>query len=139
MNEKLLDTDTFSEVTKAKNLNVIAKASAYQKQFGRYTIASITVMEVVKGLHKREQPLRVQQFVGLLGTLKVLDFDAAAAELAGRIFADLERTGQTIGRADPMIAAVALRQGMTLVTGNKAHYQRIQTLGYALLLENWRD
>jgi tRNA(fMet)-specific endonuclease VapC len=37
-----------------------------------------------------------------------------------------------------MIAAVALRHGLDLVTGNTSHYQRIQQLGYALTLVNWR-
>lgn len=138
MNEMLLDTDIFSEITKAKNLNVAARASAYRRQVGPYSITSITVMEVVKGLQKMGQPTRVQQFVGLLGTLKIYDFDATAAELAGRIYADLERSGQTIGRADPMIAAISLQHELALVTGNEAHYQRIQTLGYALRIENWR-
>jgi predicted nucleic acid-binding protein len=58
--------------------------------------------------------------------------------MAGRIYADLERIGQPIGRADPIIAAIALRYDLTLITGNVAHYQRIQTLGYGLKLDNWR-
>jgi len=37
-----------------------------------------------------------------------------------------------------MIAAIAIRENLTLVTGNIAHYQRIQALGYALKLSNWR-
>jgi tRNA(fMet)-specific endonuclease VapC len=37
-----------------------------------------------------------------------------------------------------MIAAVAIRHGLELVTGNTAHYQRIQQLGYSLTLANWR-
>jgi predicted nucleic acid-binding protein len=49
-----------------------------------------------------------------------------------------DRTGQTIGMADPIIAAVALDHGLELVTGNIAHYQRIQNLGYPLTLINWR-
>jgi len=47
--------------------------------------------------------------------------DVAAAELAGRITGDLDRIGQPIGRADPMIAAIAIDQGLELVTGNTAH------------------
>jgi tRNA(fMet)-specific endonuclease VapC len=46
--------------------------------------------------------------------------------------------GQPIGRADPMIAAIALRYDFTLVTGNLSHYQRIQALGYGIKLDNWR-
>jgi tRNA(fMet)-specific endonuclease VapC len=59
--------------------------------------------------------------------------------LAGRITDDLDRLGQPIGRADPIIAAVAIDQGLELVTGNTGHYQRIQQLGYPLALVNWRS
>jgi predicted nucleic acid-binding protein len=37
-----------------------------------------------------------------------------------------------------MVAAVALQHGLTLVTGNTAHYERVKALGYALNIENWR-
>src|SRR5271166_7089435 len=68
----------------------------------------------------------------------VLALDQAAAELAGRIQGELERVGQPIGRADPIIAATALQNGLELVTGNTAHYQRIQQIGHPLVLVNWR-
>jgi predicted nucleic acid-binding protein len=68
----------------------------------------------------------------------VLTLDVQSAEIGGRIYADLEGTGQPIGRADPIIAAIAIRYGLTLITGNQAHYQRIQDLGYELQLDNWR-
>jgi tRNA(fMet)-specific endonuclease VapC len=35
-----------------------------------------------------------------------------------------------------MIAAIALQRNLTLVTGNLAHYSRIQALGYPLRLDN---
>ncbi len=69
---------------------------------------------------------------------EVLAFDRECAEVAGRIYADLLRAGQPIGRADPMIAATAIRHQRVLVTGNMDHYQRIQALGYPLKLDNWR-
>ncbi len=37
-----------------------------------------------------------------------------------------------------MIAAIALQHDLILVTGNQAHFQRIQVLGYGLKLANWR-
>lgn len=37
-----------------------------------------------------------------------------------------------------MIAAIALHHGLELVTGNTAHFQRIQQLGYPLTVANWR-
>ena len=37
-----------------------------------------------------------------------------------------------------MVAAIALAQGLELVTGNTSHYQRDQQLGYSQTLVNWR-
>ncbi len=138
MDKALLDTDIFSEILKGVDHSVVAKAIAYRAAFGQYIISVITVMEVVKGLHKVRQENRIQQFLTGLSAVKLLNLDVQSAELAGRIYADLERTGQPIGRADPMIAAIALQNSLTLVTGNLSHYQRIQVLGYNLKLDNWR-
>ena len=97
-------------------------------------------MEIVKGFHKLQRDDRIEQFLAGLPTVEVLTLDLRSAELAGRIYADLERTGQPIGRADPMTAALAICQhGLTLVTGNISHYQRVQALNYQLTLENWRS
>jgi predicted nucleic acid-binding protein len=38
-----------------------------------------------------------------------------------------------------MIAAILIRSGMTLITGNTAHYARIKNLNYDLRLGNWRS
>jgi tRNA(fMet)-specific endonuclease VapC len=138
VDKSLLDTDIFSEILKGINPDVISKATAYRSVFGQYTISVITVMEIVKGFHKLQREDRIQQFLAGLATVELLSLDAQSAELAGRIYAELERSGQPIGRADPMVAAIALRHGLVLVTGNLSHYQRIQNLGYALRLENWR-
>jgi predicted nucleic acid-binding protein len=78
-------------------------------------------------------------FLNAVALEQIIVFDHGEAVLAGRISADLERTGQIIGWADPMIAAVALNHGLELATGNTAHFQRIQQLGYPLTLRNWRQ
>lgn len=138
MKRSLLDTDIFSEVLKNRNPAVAETAATYRATFGRFTISTITVMEVVKGLHKKGQADRLALFLGRLSSEQVLPFDGAVAELAGRIYADLERSGQPIGRADPMIASIALHHGLVLATANTEHFRRIQTLGYPLELQNWR-
>ena len=81
---------------------------------------------------------KVRFFLTSVAVEEVLPFDRDTAELAGRIAGELERIGQPIGTADPMIAAIALHHGLELVTGNTAHFQRIQQLGYPLALVNWR-
>jgi tRNA(fMet)-specific endonuclease VapC len=139
VNKALLDTDIYSEVLKAKNPTVAQNAALYRQQHGVYTVSVITVMEVVQGFHRVQNARRMLNFVNAVAMEQVTLFDQLAAVLAGRISGDLDRTGQIIGLADPMIAAVALQHGLELVTGNTAHFQRIQQLGYPLTLANWRN
>ena len=138
MNKSLIDTDIFSELGKGVNQTVSGNGATYRAAFGRYTISVTTVMEIVRGFQKKQSPRRMQAFLTNIASEEVLVFDQAAAELAGQIQGELERVGQPIGRADPMIAAIALQNGLELVTGNTAHYQRIQQIGHPLVLVNWR-
>jgi tRNA(fMet)-specific endonuclease VapC len=138
MNKALLDTDIYSEILRAGNTTVVAHALAYRQAHGRLTLSVITVMEMVKGFQQVQRPQKIAPLLTHVGNEEMIDFRQPAAEMAGRIWGDLERTGQGIGLADPMIAAIALVHGLELVTGNTAHYQRIQQLGYPLTLANWR-
>ena len=95
-------------------------------------------MEVVHGYHAAGKHNRLAQFRKQVTRAEVLPFTETTADLAGRIDADLERVGLTIGRADPMIAATAIEHNLVLVTGNTNHFERIQALSYPLRLDNWR-
>jgi tRNA(fMet)-specific endonuclease VapC len=139
MDKSLLDTDTLSEIFKQKNAFVKQRANDYIKKFGQYTISTITVMEVIKGFHKVQREEHIKQFLSAISNAEILTLNMENAELAGRIYADLERAGQPIGRAAPMIAAIALENDLVLTTGNLRHYQRIQALGYPLKLDNWKN
>jgi tRNA(fMet)-specific endonuclease VapC len=138
LDKVLLDTDIFSEILKGINRRVAARASSYHATVGYYTICTITVLEIVKGWHKRQREDKIQQFFAEIVEAEVLTLQQNDAELAGRIYADLERTGQPIGLADAIIAAISIQNDLTLITGNLSHYQRIQTLSYHLKLDNWR-
>jgi len=138
VNKALLDTDTYSEVLKAVNPTVARNAGAYRQQHGMHSVSVISIMEIVYGFQRMQNHRRLQNFLAAVAQEEVISFEHPAAELAGRIAGDLDRTGQTIGKADPMIAAIALHHGLELVTGNTSHYQRIQQLGYPLMLTNWR-
>lgn len=138
MAKALLDTDIVSEIFRRTDGRIVAKATAYRAVFGCYTISTMTVMEVVQGWHKCQQEDRVQAFLATLATEEVLMLELHDAVLAGQIYADLARIRQPIGYPNSIIAAIALRHDLTLVTGNLSHYQRIQTLNYPLRLDNWR-
>jgi tRNA(fMet)-specific endonuclease VapC len=138
VNKALLDTDILSEIGKGKHPAITAKAKTYRKAFGYYSFSTITVLEIIRGYQKSQQLQRMNAFIASIASEEIFPLDLSAAELAGRITGDLDRCGQPIGRADPMIAAIAIDQGLELVTGNTAHYQRIQQLGYPLTLVSWR-
>jgi predicted nucleic acid-binding protein len=38
-----------------------------------------------------------------------------------------------------MVAAIALQNDLVLVTGNLKHFARIQSLGFPLSLQDWRN
>lgn len=139
MTRALLDTDILSEILKGKNPQVLARADEYRATHRRMTTSAVTVMEVVKGLHKLGQSRRQAEFLAAIAGEEVLPLDLESAEIAGKIYADLERAGKTIGWADAMIAGIAIRNGLPLVSGNTAHYARISDLGLPLVLENWRE
>ncbi len=139
MDRAILDTDTLSELLRARNAQVTAHAAIYREQFGRFTISTFTVLEIVKGMVKAGREARISPFLRFASSHEILTLDTEAAEIAGRLYARLEVQGATIGRIDPMIAAVALRHGLMLVTGNTSHYRRIRDLGFDLLLADWRE
>ncbi len=139
MNKALLDTDALSEIGKGKNPTVSSNANTYRKLFGYYSFSTITVLEIVRGYQKAQQFKRLHGFMASIASEEVFPLNIPAAELAGRITGDLDRIGLPIGRAAPMIAAIAINQGLELATGNTSHDQRIQQLGYPLKLVNWRS
>lgn len=139
MDKSLLDTDILSEVLRGKNPSVVSRATEYLSVHPRITISVVSVTEIVKGLHKRRDSERLDRFLGDLAMFEIVPLSVEASAIAGRIFADLDRAGQPIGRADPFIAAICIHEGLRLATGNTDHFRRIQMIGYPLILEDWRN
>ena len=139
MNKSILDTDILSGIIKRKNPTVAARATAYLGAWGRLTLTSISVMEVVYGLRRKGRDDRVALFEASLTQAEVLAFDEASGRLAGRIISDLERRGRPVGMPDVMIAAIAINHALPVVTGNVAHYEAIRDAGYLVGVENWRN
>ena len=138
MERSLLDSDILSELLRGKNSVVLRRGAAYRQAFGLYTISVVAVFEIISGFRQLRLESRIAEFENSMSAQEVLPLDKESALLAGRIHGDLVRTGQTIGRADPLIAAIAIQHNLTLVTGNTQHFQRIIDLGYPIRLDNWR-
>lgn len=131
----LLDTDIASFIIKARSPEVEAKLAAIPPD--RVCVSAVTRAELMYGL-KRLPPthrlhIAVRQFFRIV---RVLAWDADAADWYAEIRHQLTTTGQPIGEMDMMIAAHALATGAVLVTNNTRHFGRVAA---PLALANWNE
>jgi len=92
-------------------------------------IPSMVKGELLVGAYKKEDTeLRLDNIRKILLAFDIVPFDDAAAAVYGRIRAELEMKGNTIGPCDMVIAATVLSQGGILVTGNTREFKRVEGL-----------
>lgn len=133
----LLDTDVLSNLLMPMLSPRLVTRLAAVPPDQRYT-SSITLGELLYGAYR--QPARTEVLLEqihrtLLPNLPILPFDTAAAERYGEVRVVLERQGTPLADADLRIGAIALSRGLTVVTGNVRHFQRISDL----TVENWLE
>jgi tRNA(fMet)-specific endonuclease VapC len=128
----LLDTNTCIVYLKGRNLNLRQKLEIV-------TISDMVVCSVVKaelfyGSMKSANPERNSTLQReFLDQFASLPFDDLAAQAFGNIRAELEARGTPIGAYDLQIAAIALANGLTLITHNTGEFNRVESLQ----LEDW--
>jgi tRNA(fMet)-specific endonuclease VapC len=129
----LLDTNACVEYLRNRNVGVVTQIQSRSPMELR--LCSVVVAESFYGAFKSPNPpanLAVaRQFIS---PLRSLPFDDKAAEVYGQIRSDLERQGRAIGPNDTMIAAIAISNGLTLVTHNTSEFSRVP----GLRLADWR-
>ena len=88
--------------------------------------STVSLAELLFGAHKagsRSEELLQRIGRAVPADMQLLAFDAAAAQ------------GTPIGHPDTQIAAIALANDLTVVTGNVRHFQRVP----GLTVENWLE
>ena len=133
----LLDTNILSELVRPHpEPHVLAR---YQQDWRHCQTAAVIEYEIRYGIARHPSPLRRQALTlaydQLLDTniITVLPYDAEAARWLAVERARLETLGQPRSFADGQIAAIAVSQGLILVTRNTADFA-----GYCgLRIENW--
>jgi tRNA(fMet)-specific endonuclease VapC len=99
-------------------------------------LCSIVIAELYYGAHKSPpafQTINLALLAAFCPRFACLPFDEAAAQVCGRVRADLIGRGVPIGPNDVQIAAIALLHNLTVVTHNTKHFSRIP----GLLFEDW--
>jgi tRNA(fMet)-specific endonuclease VapC len=135
MIEYCLDTNACIDLIRGTSIPVRQRLQQVLAEGSVVCISSVVLHELWYGVAKSARPdanaERVQTF--LAGPLEILPWDEADARAAGEVRALLEREGQPIGAYDALIAAQAVRRGITLVTANAREFDRVE----GLMCENW--
>ena len=128
----LLDTNAWIAVLNPGDSPVKSRLSAHQPD--EIALCSIVKAELFFGAYRStKQAANLQLRERLYRQFRSVPFDDAAAEVYGRIRADLAARGTPIGPNDLMIAATALANNLILVTHNTKEFSRV----IGLILEDW--
>ncbi len=136
----LFDTDAISEVLRRPPSTTYVAWLAKVPRSEQYTSA-VVIGELLKGAYRSGDPRHLEGISGhILPTITVLPYDIAVATAYGRIQGELAARGRALADADAMIAATAVYHGLTLVTGNLRHFERVPGLRVErVLAENRSD
>ena len=130
----ILDTNIVSAVMKS-DATVIARLRQQNRR--DVLLAQPVVAEIEYGLARltrsKRQRLLQERFEVIRGTFERVDWTDAVSAAFGEIKAVLERKGRPIEDFDAAIAAHALANTATLVTGNTKHMAGVPNLA----VEDW--
>ncbi len=139
MEKSLLDTDILSEYLKGHDRMVVDHAGSYARQYTLFTFTSVTVYEIVYGLELKAASSQLRKALAWLSQNEEITPTSADYLAAATIKATARRQGSILELPDCLIAAIAVRLRMPLVTGNTDDFQAIQNTGITLRIANWRE
>lgn len=135
----ILDTDILSEYLKGRNATVASHAANYARDHGVFTFTSVTVYEIVYGLELKGASSQLKKVLAWLKLNEEITPGATDYLTAGNIKAEARKQGFVVELPDCLIAAIAVRLSIPLVTGNTHDFQAVQKTGINLTIENWRN
>jgi tRNA(fMet)-specific endonuclease VapC len=128
----LLDTNAWISYLNSHTSPVRNRLNRFSPQ--EITTCSVVKAELYFGAYKssrREENLALLS--NLFKEIQSYPFDDAAADVYGRIRADLIKRGAPIGPNDLMISAIALTKDLVLITHNVSEFSKVAELKY----EDW--
>jgi predicted nucleic acid-binding protein len=97
-------------------------------------ISTITYYEQKRAILRLERPDKpMDQFEKLIKSIKLLSFAQPTADIASKIYADLNNIGKPISSCDYLIGATALENDLPIVTED-GHFDHID----GIKREKWR-
>jgi len=128
----LLDTNICIFIRQKKPETLLRRFETLRQ--GEAAISVITYGELFYGAQKSSQRASATERLSeLVVLLPALPLPEAAAEVYGKVRAELESKGQKIGNNDLWIASHALAADLILVTNNENEFSRVR----GLKIQNW--
>ena len=123
----LIDSDVCIHAVRRGNESLTAMLRAIRPE--GLAISVISYGEVLEGaLYSRERLANVQKWRAFVSGLDVVDVTMAVADVWADLRGALRSKGNVIADNDLLIAATAIRFGMTLVSRNVRHFARVPGL-----------
>jgi len=122
----LVDTDWIID-----HLNGIEAVTKKLKKFAASGICTsiISVAELYEGIYgSKDYDKSLEILETFLEGITVLSIDREVCKIFGKERNKLRKQGNIIGDFDLLIASICLRHNLTLLTNNKAHFGRIDSL-----------
>ena len=139
MRKVILHTDILSEYLKGHDALVARHAAAYLEAHAAFTFTSVTVYEIAYGLDAKNAESQLRKALEWLGRNEEVTPTGADYLAAASIKASARKAGLIVELPDCLIASIALRLGLPLVTGNTSDYESMRKTGVPLTLQNWRE
>jgi tRNA(fMet)-specific endonuclease VapC len=122
----LLDTNFCIHFIRGK---AWARQALSKVQVPDVAVSAVTVGELYEGAHRSDQTSKeIEKAEAFLAPIEVIPLGREEAKEWGWIEASLRKQGNPIEAEDSIIAATAMKHGLTLVTGNAKHFVRIEGL-----------
>jgi tRNA(fMet)-specific endonuclease VapC len=122
----LIDTDWVIHYLNGRD-DIVRRLDALQRE--GLGISVISLAELYEGIYYSTDPEGNEQDLhDFLRGVSILGIDEEICKLFGRERGRLRKAGQLIGDFDLMIAATGLHYGLTVLTNNRQHFERVEGL-----------
>jgi tRNA(fMet)-specific endonuclease VapC len=127
----LLDTNICIYIVKARPQHILERFT--KLAVGEAAMSVVTFGELEFGTRKSSKAPSLATLAQIRTLIPALPIDVAVAEQYGRLRAELEAAGKSIGSKDLWIAAHAKALKAILVTNNRREFDRVP----GLQVEDW--
>ena len=128
----MLDTNICRFIIRNKPKSVKEKLEEVEKA-NRVVLSTIVVSELLYGAYKKGNKKLINAVQKFIECFEIIPYDYEASKAYGKLRAELEKQGISIGAYDLQIAAHALSIDAILVTNNLREFGKIK----GLKVEDW--